>query len=334
MEMQAVADKFDRDGDGFIDYKEFITALRPERGEPRTERPMTEGQRIHHELKHQEEMCTCQRQFRINKIGEGKYSFGESQKMRLVRILRSTVMVRVGGGWMALDEFLVKNDPCRAKGRTNLELREQFSLAEGVSQTMTGFKSRMSGRQSSPAATGSQHESAATHSSTAASASHSKSQRGVCNVHPDSEVRQILSPRTTVSKGHHRGSTGHLRDTTSPASPAPSHGSSRPSSRASVSSDVSESSDVGPQSPTIEVQTTSRTDTKSAGGRTTTTVTYQTQVAQTRTVTTPTAARASPSTSRLPKSTTPVTVSRRTPTSSSPASTGPPSRPKKPGMSK
>jgi len=33
MEMQAVADKFDRDGDGFIDYKEFISALRPERGE-------------------------------------------------------------------------------------------------------------------------------------------------------------------------------------------------------------------------------------------------------------------------------------------------------------
>lgn len=39
--------------------------------------------------------------------------FGESQKLRLVRILRSTVMVRVGGGWIALDEFLVKNDPCR-----------------------------------------------------------------------------------------------------------------------------------------------------------------------------------------------------------------------------
>lgn len=39
--------------------------------------------------------------------------FGDSQQLRLVRILRSTVMVRVGGGWMALDEFLVKNDPCR-----------------------------------------------------------------------------------------------------------------------------------------------------------------------------------------------------------------------------
>lgn len=41
------------------------------------------------------------------------FQFGDSQKLRLVRILRSTVMVRVGGGWVALDEFLVKNDPCR-----------------------------------------------------------------------------------------------------------------------------------------------------------------------------------------------------------------------------
>lgn len=51
-------------------------------------------------------------------------------------------MVRVGGGWCALDEFLVKNDPCRAKGRTNVELREQFTLAPGVSQSMTAFKSK------------------------------------------------------------------------------------------------------------------------------------------------------------------------------------------------
>merc|ERR1719412_2862598 len=43
---------------------------------------------------------------------------------------------------MALDEFLVKNDPCRAKGRTNVELREQFTLASGVSQSMTPFKSK------------------------------------------------------------------------------------------------------------------------------------------------------------------------------------------------
>ena len=122
-------------------------------------------------------------------------------------------------------------------------------------------------------------------------------------------------------------------------SPTPSHGSSRPSSRASVSSDMSELSDAGgvvPSSPGIEVQTTSRVDSKSAGGRTTTTVTYQTQVAQTRTVSTPTAARGSPAamSSRLPKPSTPTAVvAQRTPTSS-PAGTGTPSRPKKPGMSK
>lgn len=41
--------------------------------------------------------------------------FGDSQQLRMVRILRSTLMVRVGGGWTALDEFLVKNDPCRGQ---------------------------------------------------------------------------------------------------------------------------------------------------------------------------------------------------------------------------
>lgn len=46
--------------------------------------------------------------------------FGDSQKLRLVRILRSTVMVRVGGGWVALDEFLLKNDPCRGEYFTRL----------------------------------------------------------------------------------------------------------------------------------------------------------------------------------------------------------------------
>lgn len=35
----------------------------------------------------------------------------------MVRILRSTVMVRVGGGWVALEEFLRKHDPCRGECR-------------------------------------------------------------------------------------------------------------------------------------------------------------------------------------------------------------------------
>ena len=35
--------------------------------------------------------------------------------------------------------------PILAKGRTNVELREQFTLASGVSQSMTPFKSKPRG---------------------------------------------------------------------------------------------------------------------------------------------------------------------------------------------
>ena len=35
--------------------------------------------------------------------------------------------------------------PIVAKGRTNVELREQFTLASGVSQSMTPFKSKPRG---------------------------------------------------------------------------------------------------------------------------------------------------------------------------------------------
>merc|ERR1739844_782952 len=145
LEMNAVADKFDH-GDGMIDWREFIAALRPDwqdRG------PLTDMERIDDEINRQVALCTCRQKFKVFQVGEGKYRFGDSQKLRLVRILRSTVMVRVGGGWMALDEFLVKNDPCRAKGRTNVELREQFTLASGASQSMTPFKAKPRERQKS-----------------------------------------------------------------------------------------------------------------------------------------------------------------------------------------
>ncbi|XP_043802342.1 microtubule-actin cross-linking factor 1, isoforms 1/2/3/5-like isoform X15 [Apis laboriosa] len=141
LEMGAVADLFDQHGEGLIDWKEFIAALRPDWEERRT---YNDTDKIHDEVKRLVMLCTCRQKFRVFQVGEGKYRFGDSQKLRLVRILRSTVMVRVGGGWVALDEFLLKNDPCRAKGRTNIELREQFILADGVSQTMTAFRSKPS----------------------------------------------------------------------------------------------------------------------------------------------------------------------------------------------
>ncbi|XP_076019188.1 dystonin isoform X10 [Genypterus blacodes] len=228
LEMSAVADIFDRDGDGYIDYYEFVAALHPNKD---AYKPLTDADKIEDEVTRQVAKCKCPKRFQVEQIGANKYRFylgnqlglvhclhdsligdetianrenqnltphlhvavmescilfGDSQQLRLVRILRSTVMVRVGGGWMALDEFLVKNDPCRvhhhgskmlrsesnssitqspigwqishilsllheptsAKGRTNVELREKFILPEGTTQMMASFHYR--GRRSRP----------------------------------------------------------------------------------------------------------------------------------------------------------------------------------------
>ncbi|XP_077469506.1 dystonin isoform X8 [Stigmatopora argus] len=183
LEMSAVADIFDRDGDGYIDYYEFVAALHPNKD---AYKPLTDADKIEDEVTRQVAKCKCPKRFQVEQIGANKYRFGDSQQLRLVRILRSTVMVRVGGGWMALDEFLVKNDPCRvhhhgskmlrsesnssitqspigwqishilsllheptsAKGRTNMELREKFMVPEGTTQVMASFRYR--GRRSRP----------------------------------------------------------------------------------------------------------------------------------------------------------------------------------------
>ncbi|KAL5005910.1 hypothetical protein ScPMuIL_017068 [Solemya velum] len=145
-ELNAVFDIFDQSNRGFIEYKDFIEALKPARHQKARfqsgKGKMTDEQLVHDEIEKEVSLCQCRSPFRAEKIYDGKYRFGEKQNIRLVRFLNSTVMVRVGGGWVTLDEFLETNDPCRAKGRTNFELRESLLSPDGPNQSITGFRSR------------------------------------------------------------------------------------------------------------------------------------------------------------------------------------------------
>lgn len=61
--------------------------------------------------------CTCPSQFPMVRVSEGKYRIGDTKVLIFVRILRSHVMVRVGGGWDTLSHYLDKHDPCRCKAQ-------------------------------------------------------------------------------------------------------------------------------------------------------------------------------------------------------------------------
>lgn len=70
LEMKAVADLFDRNGEGLIDWQEFIAALRPDWQE---RKPANDSDKIHDEVKRLVMLCTCRQKFRVFQVGEGKY---------------------------------------------------------------------------------------------------------------------------------------------------------------------------------------------------------------------------------------------------------------------
>lgn len=141
IELNKVALVLDPKKIGVYSIDKVIEMLRPEKAKPKPE-PATDAEKIAVEIERQVSHCCCAKRYQVSKVAEGKYRFGESQQLRLVRILRSTVMVRVGGGWEPLDAFLLKHDPCRASGRTNLELKKYLSSVDASpgSLAMAGFR--------------------------------------------------------------------------------------------------------------------------------------------------------------------------------------------------
>ncbi|KAF8562536.1 hypothetical protein P879_05958 [Paragonimus westermani] len=59
-------------------------------------------------------LCTCCNRLHMQRLEEGRYRLGN--RIYYLRRFRNHVMVRVGGGWLTLDEFLNRHDPCR-RGR-------------------------------------------------------------------------------------------------------------------------------------------------------------------------------------------------------------------------
>lgn len=102
--MTAVADIFDRDADGYIDYYEFVAALHPNKD---AYRPTTDADKIEDEVRRlmkrehtktswhggesertyacvvqvtrQVAQCKCAKRFQVEQIGENKYRVGLAQ---------------------------------------------------------------------------------------------------------------------------------------------------------------------------------------------------------------------------------------------------------------
>nr|XP_032823931.1 LOW QUALITY PROTEIN: GAS2-like protein 1 [Petromyzon marinus] len=70
-------------------------------------------------------VCTCPAQFPVRRVADGKYRVGDSSTLIHVRILRTHVMVRVGGGWDSLQHYLDKHDPCRCMSSAHRRVWQQ-----------------------------------------------------------------------------------------------------------------------------------------------------------------------------------------------------------------
>ena len=82
--------------------------------------PMKKFKNIDTGVKSLVQGCTCPDKFELFKMAsdndcktKGKYKLGTTNTILYLRILNSHILVRVGGGWDTLDNWLMKHDPCR-----------------------------------------------------------------------------------------------------------------------------------------------------------------------------------------------------------------------------
>ncbi|XP_069475366.1 GAS2-like protein 1 [Ambystoma mexicanum] len=92
--------------------------------------------------------CSCPSQFPMIKVSEGKYKVGDTNALIFVRVLRSHVMVRVGGGWDTLEHYLDKHDPCRCSSLSH-RMQQSRGLGTPVQRVSMGAFSSPP-RESSP----------------------------------------------------------------------------------------------------------------------------------------------------------------------------------------
>ncbi|CAH8664049.1 unnamed protein product [Dicrocoelium dendriticum] len=97
-------------------------------------KPLSDQSIIAEQVNKKLALCTCCNRLHLQELEEGRYRMGT--RIFYLRRFRNHVMVRVGGGWITLDQFLTRYDPCR-RGTTSVHPPSSTSM----SSTVTGYES-------------------------------------------------------------------------------------------------------------------------------------------------------------------------------------------------
>ncbi|XP_037338846.2 GAS2-like protein 1 [Pungitius pungitius] len=129
--------------------KESIRSVEDEEDEPDPEPFIWPQKRVLCDMRNLDELvreilgrCSCPAQFPMVKVSEGKYKVGDSSALIFIRVLRTHVMVRVGGGWDTLEHYLDKHDPCRCAAFAHRYHQAKSSGQGGQSKSSSAHSSR------------------------------------------------------------------------------------------------------------------------------------------------------------------------------------------------